>query len=74
MAVNATVLNKTVRLSFEVGIDGDGNPVMVNRSYRNIKTDAEDQNIFDASQIMADMQENILTTVTKVEESQLAEV
>lgn len=74
MAVNAAVLSKSLRLTFEAGLDGDGEPILVNRSYRNIKTDTEDQDIFDVSQIMVGLQEHSLSTVRKIEESELLEV
>lgn len=73
MAVNASVLSKSLRLTFDVGLDGEGEPILVNRSYRNVKTDAQDQDIFDVSQIMGELQEHTLSTVRKVEESELLE-
>ncbi len=73
MPLTANVVDSSLRLKFETGVDIDGNPIEKTRSYNNIKTDAVDQDIYDTSQIISNLQEHTLLSVNKVVETELIE-
>ena len=73
MAVLATPLISKIRLQLQTGVDGDNNPVYRNKTYSRVKTNASDQNVFDAAAALAGLSSDTLNAVTRVDESDLAE-
>jgi hypothetical protein len=73
MPVVSNVLDTTARMTFQTGVDAEGNPILKNRSYGNVKAGAADQDIYDVCQIMAGLQENTLVSIRKVVETELVE-
>ena len=74
MAV-AKISNGTVlRLRWQTGLDGDGNPVYRSKSLSNVKTDAQDQSIFDVAQALAGLQSYALASVQRVDSGVLEDI
>lgn len=73
MAVQVTPLASKMRLQFQTGVDGDGNPVYKNKTISKVKTDALDQDVFDAANALAGLCADTLNSVTRINEDDLAE-
>ncbi|NMA14311.1 MAG: DUF1659 domain-containing protein [Clostridia bacterium] len=73
MPVTTTALARKVRLQFQTGMDGDGEPVYKNKTFSRLKTDAADQDIYDVAQSIASLSAHPLSGVTRLDETDLAE-
>ena len=65
----------TARLVLRVqdGADANGKPVVKNRTFRNLKTDAADDAVLAAGRALAGLQTNALSAVVRYGEDILAE-
>jgi len=73
MAVEKIPSDTILRMQFQTGLDGDGDPVYRTKSLSNVKTDALDQDIFDVAQALVQLQENTLMAVLRVDSAVLEE-
>jgi len=73
MAVVKTPTNSTLRMSFQTGVNDQGDPVYRRRSMTNIKHNATDQNIYDVAEILADLQIYNLAEVNRADNAQLSD-
>ncbi len=56
MAVTATSLTSDLILVMDNGIGASGQALSLNRTYRNVKPEATDQNIYDVAQTLIGLQ------------------
>jgi len=70
MAV-VTPVSSTMRLGFQTGIDGDGNPIQKARSFNRLKTNAVEQDVFDVAQALAGLQDLPLVSIRRVDTSDI---
>lgn len=68
MAIEANVLNSRLQLRFNTGVDDEGNPITKVRSYGNLKSDADDQALYDVAAAIGALQSNTLEEVRKVQD------
>lgn len=61
-------------MSFEVGVDAQGQPLTRNQSLNNIKYAATDQAVFDVLNALSSLQTHVLAYVQRVDEEQLLTV
>lgn len=73
MAVDKIPSGSVLRMQFQTGVDGNGDPVYSTKSLSNVKTDALDQDIFDVAQALAQLQEHTLMAVLRVDSAVLEE-
>jgi len=73
MAVNNVPVGSVLRLQLQTGVDGNGDPIIRNKSLSNVKADALDQNVFDVAQALALLQEHILEKVLRIDSARLEE-
>ncbi|MGI6649739.1 MAG: DUF1659 domain-containing protein [Bacillota bacterium] len=71
MAVLETPLGSTLRLTLETGFDQDGSPILKNRSFRNVKPSADDQDVFDVANLLVSLQQHTLSAVQRIDEFSL---
>ena len=71
MAVVKTPLGSTLRLIVETGVDLEGNPILKNRNYLNVKPAATDQDVFDAGTLLASLQQNTLNAMQRLDDAAL---
>lgn len=74
MAVDKIPSGTALRMQFQTGVDGDGDPIYRTKSLSNVKTDALDQDIFDVAQALVQLQEYPLVAVQRVDSAMLEEV
>ncbi|AGL00261.1 DUF1659 domain-containing protein [Desulfoscipio gibsoniae] len=74
MAVEKIPSGTVLRMQFQTGLDGDGDPIYRTKSLSNVKTDALDQDIFDVAQALVQLQEHTLMAVLRVDSAVLEEV
>lgn len=73
MAVIRSIADSTLRLVLQTGTNASGNPIFVNRNYRNIKVDATDQDVYAVAEALAELQIYTLNAVDRIDTNQLIE-
>ncbi len=73
MAVNTELASTRLQMVLIQGYDEDGKPVLRTRTYSNIKTDADNENIYNVAQNFSALQIHDLDKVVRVDESKLFE-
>lgn len=73
MAVEKIPSGTVLRMQFQTGVDGNGDPVYRTKSLGNVKTDATDQDIYDVAQALVQLQEHTLMAVMRVDSAVLEE-
>ncbi|MEW5954714.1 MAG: DUF1659 domain-containing protein [Bacillota bacterium] len=71
MAVVKTPANTTLRLTFQTGVNNNGDPVYRRRSLNNVKHNAGDQNVYNVAEILAGLQVYSLAQVHRTDNAQL---
>ena len=71
MAVVKTPLGSTLRLIMETGTDLEGNPILKNRNYNNVKPTATDQDLFDVGTLLVSLQQNNLNAIQRLDDAAL---
>lgn len=73
MAVTALKNPSGLKMVFNCGKDEKGNAIRKTKTYSNLRPEANDQDIYDVSVMMASLQENILIEVAKIDNTTIAE-
>ncbi len=73
MAVTAIPLTARLQLRLNTGLDENFNPVYRTRSYSNVKTSADNEDLFALAGEIAGLQEHTLDAVRRVDEYELEE-
>lgn len=73
MAVNRVPTGTVLRLQFQTGVDGNGDPVYRNKNLNNVKTGATEQSLYDVAQALAQLQQHPLVAVLRVDSARLEE-
>lgn len=71
MAVVNVPSEAVLRLRFNVGVDGQGNPQFKNKNLYNVKPDALDADLFDVAQALAGLVQDSLESVTRIDTGEL---
>jgi hypothetical protein len=74
MAVAAIPVGTRLTLRLNTGLDEDFKPIIRNRSWRNVKANATNANVFELGQEMSLLQIHTLEAVRRVDENELEEV
>lgn len=69
----STIKNSQLRLIFETGVDGEGNPIYRNKNFNNIKTDASADALYAIATALAPLQEHVLSEIERNDTSSLEE-
>ena len=73
MAVTAIPLTARLQLRLNTGLDENFNPVYRTRSHSNVKTSADNEDLFELAGEIAGLQEHTLDAVRRVDEYELEE-
>ena len=71
MAVIKTIVSATLQLQLQKGLDAQGNPVLGKMSYRNIKADAGEQEVYDTAVVLSGLQQHSLQNIYRINTNQL---
>ena len=74
MAVTVKPLATRLQLRLNTGLDENFNPIYRTRSYSNIKTDADNADLFDLAQELESLQVHTINSVRRVDEVELEEL
>ena len=74
MAVDKVIVGTTLRMQFQTGVDGNGDPVYITKSLNNVKDTAVDQDIYDVALALSQLQEHTITSVMRVDTGRLEAV
>ena len=73
MAVSKIPIGTALRIQFQTGVDGKGNPVYSTKGLNNVKDTAVDQDIYDVALALAQLQEFTVEAVMRVDSGRLEE-
>ena len=71
MPVNKVPSASTLKMQFQTGVDGSGDPVYRRKSLNNVKSNAADQDVYDVAQAISGLQEYTLIAVLRDDNSEL---
>ena len=71
MPVNKVPGVTTLRMQYQTGVDGSGDPIYRRKSLNNVKANAADQDLFDVAQAVSGLQEYTLVSVFRDDNSEL---
>lgn len=74
MPVERIALDSRLLARYQVGTDEHGDPVYRSRTLARIKTDSEDQNLWDMAYAIAGLQTYPIAEVRRVDNSEILEV
>jgi len=74
MAVEKIPTQTVMRLRFQTGVDGEGNPKYLTKSLSNVKHDSVDEDIYDTALVLADLQEHDLSEIHRIDTAGLHEI
>ncbi|MDH7577595.1 MAG: DUF1659 domain-containing protein [Bacillota bacterium] len=74
MAVNALPLESTLQIVVQTGTMANGDPALRTNSYRNVKTGAQDADVYEVAQALAGLQIHPLNAVHRQNEVDLVAV
>lgn len=74
MAVEKYPVASSLRLTLETGLDGNGDPVFVNRNYNRLKATASDQGAYLVAEQLASLQVYPLAWVHRNDQAQLVDM
>ncbi|HHT70620.1 MAG: DUF1659 domain-containing protein [bacterium] len=67
MAVERTPESSRMQLQLQTGIGEDNEPIIKNRYFSNVKTDALDENVYAVAQSLTGLQQYPLLTVKRID-------
>lgn len=73
MAAIKRAISSRLILVVETGTDDEGNPVRKNLSFSRIDPNASDDALFQAADILADLQSHVLFATRRVDDNELIE-
>lgn len=71
MPVTANKLSTVLQIKVNEGTDDQGNDLIATKSYRNIKVTAEDQNMYDLSQVIGSLMSTPVVSVIRADSAEL---
>ncbi len=74
MPVSSVPHTSRFTLVLQVGTELDGNPILKNRIYNNVKAEATDQDVFDVGQAIAALQNNPLYMTERTDREELIQL
>ena len=72
MPVNSSAKDSVLVVTYQIGLSGEGAPILRQRSIPNVKSDALDQDVFDVAQALYGVQDYPLITVRRDNRFELA--
>lgn len=74
MALEVRPMTSSVQIKYDLGIDEDGRRKTKTRTLTGVKVDAADQDVYDIANSIIGLQMNRLSSLTRIDYSQYAEV
>lgn len=71
MPVTAMPVSSTLQIVVQTGVNANGNPVLRNRSYRNVKTGASEADVQAVGQSLAGLQNHPVNAIHRLNELDL---
>ncbi|HOB86408.1 MAG TPA: DUF1659 domain-containing protein [Bacillota bacterium] len=73
MPVNETPVRTRLQIRLRQGFDEEGNPILVTRTYANIKPESSSEDLYRIAQQMMSLQEHALEAVFRLDDAELVE-
>lgn len=74
MAVEANIANCKMQLKLNTGLDENGKEIIKTKTYSNVKSDAQDQGIYDVGSSLAELQDHALEEIHRVNDMILTNI
>lgn len=71
MAVVKQPFSCSMKLRYQKGVNTNGDPVYVNRTYSKVKQSATDQDLYEVAQAINSLQNNAVLAVYRVDDGEL---
>ncbi len=71
MAVNVTPVSARLQLRLNTGLDENFDPIYRTRSFSNVKTGTDNEDLFTVAQEIGGLQEHTLSAVRRIDEVEL---
>jgi hypothetical protein len=73
MAVLVIPYDTSLQLRFVIGMDEESKPIIKSKTYNKVKSDANDQDVFDVANQLVTLQKYSLDEIRRINYSQLTE-
>ncbi len=74
MAIQSNEMEGRLRVSLNTGVDGEGNPIVKNKSFSRVKPGITGEDAYAVASGLSGLQEHPLVAINKTEEYELVEV
>jgi hypothetical protein len=71
MAVNKVPQTSRVIIMVDNGVNANGQPVQIQRSYKNVKVSAQDADVYAVAQAIANLQTHTVVSISRQDEGGL---
>jgi hypothetical protein len=71
MAVNKVPQTSRVIIMVDNGVNANGQPVQIQRSYKNVKVSAQDADVYAVAQAIANLQSHTVVSISRQDEGSL---
>lgn len=61
----ATLSDSRLSIEFDAGVDGEGNAVFTHKNFNNVKTDADNDQLYNIVQALVPLQQHELSTIER---------
>lgn len=69
----AFIADSQLKLVFNTGVDGEGNPIFKSKSFRNVKVTASTDGLYAVAQSLIDLQQYPVTSIERNDKNLLGE-
>ncbi|MEG6616760.1 DUF1659 domain-containing protein [Peptococcaceae bacterium 1198_IL3148] len=73
MAISKNLVTSALQLQVEKGVNSQGDPILGKITYRNIKADATEQDLYDVAQVLGGLQQYTLAAIQRIDTNDLVE-
>lgn len=73
MSVTSVALDSELKLKFQVGLDGEGNPIAKRKTISKIKSSAKDEELVEFVNIIEGLQKNTILEIERENSTDLEE-
>ncbi len=74
MALEVLPVRTNLQIVVQTGTSDEGNPIYRTRTFRNVKTDAADQDVYDVGAALAGLQQHPVNVIQRLNEFDLVSV
>ena len=74
MALEVRPMDARLQIQFDLGLGQNGRRITRTKTISGLKSDADDQDLYEVANALIDLQEHTVTSIRKISQSEYAEV